>query len=51
VPRLRNVHPLEAADLATPMEALVAVIISLVLKGVEVPRRRQRLASPEPPHD
>ena len=52
VPRLRNVHPLEAADLATQMEALVAVavITSLVLKGVVLPRLLQRLVFPEPPH-
>ena len=51
VPRLRDVHPLEAADLATQMEALVAVavITSLVLKGVVLPRLLQRWASPEPP--
>ena len=51
VPRLREVHPLEAAHLATQMEALVAVavITSLVLKGVVLPRLLQRLVSPEPP--
>jgi len=51
VPRLRDVHPLEAADLATQMEALVAVavITSLVLKGVVLPRLLQRFVSPEPP--
>jgi len=50
VPRLRDVHPLAAADLATQMEALVAmaVITSLVLKGVVLPRRRRRIVSPEP---
>jgi NhaP-type Na+/H+ or K+/H+ antiporter len=51
VPRLRDVHPLEAVDLATQMEALVAVavITSLVLKGVVLPRLLQRWVSPEPP--
>jgi len=51
VPRLRDVHPLEAADLATQMEALVAVavITSLVLKGVVLPRLLQRIVSPAPP--
>lgn len=48
VPRLRDVHPLEATDLALEMEALVAVavITSLVLKGVVLPRLLQRYASP-----
>ena len=51
MPRLREVHPLDAAHLATQMEALVAVavITSLVLKGVVLPRLLQRLVSPEPP--
>jgi cell volume regulation protein A len=51
VPRPRDVHPLAAADLATQMEALVAVavITSLVLKGVVLPRLLQRIVSPAPP--
>jgi cell volume regulation protein A len=51
VPRLRDVHPLEAVDLATQMQALVAVavITSLVLKGVVLPRLLQRWVSPESP--
>jgi len=51
VPRLRDVHPLEAMDLATEMEALVAVavITSLVLKGVVLPRLLPRDATSVPP--
>jgi NhaP-type Na+/H+ or K+/H+ antiporter len=51
VPRLRDVHPLEAAELATQMEALVAVAVvtSLVLKGVVLPRLLQWTIAPAPP--
>ena len=51
VPRLRGVHPLVASDLAIQMEALVAVavITSLVLKGVLLPRLLGRWLRSEPP--
>ena len=45
------VHPLVASDLAIQMEALVAVavITSLVLKGVLLPRLLGRWLRSEPP--
>jgi cell volume regulation protein A len=51
VPRLRGVHPLEATDLAIELEALVAVavITSLVLKGVVLPRLLQQRLATKPP--
>jgi cell volume regulation protein A len=48
VPRMRGVHPLVAEDLASELTALVAVavITSLLLKGVVLQRLTQRLLPP-----